>query len=230
MRIFSKFKDYYDGALAFGHDESVVYERTRTGYNHEDTTAPAPLVAFDKALKARLKEGSDWRQNETFEYLTLGFCGKVYCLAVPDSHQGSAFYNDKTVDFTQYYGDLDTLKRLFPQVEEANKRIRYEYSQYKYPRHLGVVEEQDNIFLTLGVPVFAVFPHHYGGEMYVLNPCLKDVGFFRIVEPYQAFQQLEQYLSNVLLRPDVAPAPVDDKTKIRSHGFDAEYGFRTRKP
>lgn len=229
MRIYSKFKDYYDGALAYGHDETVHYQRLFAGFGADSTDTPAPLLTFEKALGERLAVGKRWGGNNPFQVMTLGFCGKIYRLAAADYHSDSLFYRDRDVDFKQFYGDLESLHRVFPQVAEANSRIRSDYSKWVMPRHLGVVEEQDDIFLALGVPVFAINPPCYGKDKYELNPTLKNIGFFRLVEPFQAFQQLEQYLSNVLLPRDVEPEPQDNRSKIISKGFDTKTSFRKPK-
>lgn len=71
MRIFSKFKDYYDGALNVFNDPSIVYER----HTRKES------VIRQQELPSRVCTG----RNEWFEVFNscqtlfhIGFCGKWF--------------------------------------------------------------------------------------------------------------------------------------------------------
>lgn len=59
---------------------------------------------------------------------------------------------------------------------------------------------------------------------YVLNPCLKDIQFYQVLDAFTAYQELEMWVGGVLSNnPQIQPVP--DKFKIQQHGYD-EYSFR----
>jgi hypothetical protein len=60
------------------------------------------------------------------------------------------------------------------------------------------------------------------------NICLKDIGFSKMVDPYQMFQNISMYLSGPLSPyedPDLNPEP-DGATKMEMKGMDPVRGFR----
>ena len=94
-------------------------------------------------------------------------------------------------------------------------------------------------FLTVEAPIFIYEPPcRYGlfedshslfkacrsSKLYnittVTNVCLEDLDFDRVVDPVQAYQQLELFLNNTLVKPVEIQEP-DDKLKRDMHGFDA---------
>lgn len=59
---------------------------------------------------------------------------------------------------------------------------------------------------------------------YVLNPCLKDIQFYQVLDAFTAYQELEMWVGGILSNnPEIQPVP--DKFKIQQHGYD-EYSFR----
>ncbi len=75
MRIFSKFKDYYDVMLAYDRDPSPVYAR--------DTVAHDTNSDEFKALKLPIPRGANLsvrglNNEHGSERGTIFFCGKVY--------------------------------------------------------------------------------------------------------------------------------------------------------
>jgi hypothetical protein len=57
------------------------------------------------------------------------------------------------------------------------------------------------------------------------NACLKDLEFFRIVDPYTAFQEIAMFLGGLAV--PLKPIPhVDDKTMVEAKGFDKKWSFR----
>jgi hypothetical protein len=58
----------------------------------------------------------------------------------------------------------------------------------------------------------------------VYNECLKDVEFFKLIDTYTAFQELQMYLGGIA-RP-IKPMPhISDKDMVSIKGFD-EWSFR----
>ena len=54
---------------------------------------------------------------------------------------------------------------------------------------------------------------------------LKDVSFYKVWDPYQAYQELDMYISGVLGQQEKETINISDKDRIYQHGFDS-YSFR----
>ena len=64
---------------------------------------------------------------------------------------------------------------------------------------------------------------------YVINPCLKELGFQKIVDPYTAFQEIDMYLGNNMA-DQFDPTLGRTDNEIRdSHGMD-KWSFRNPAP
>lgn len=65
-------------------------------------------------------------------------------------------------------------------------------------------------------------------KMATLNPCLLDLNFQSVIDPYTAFQELQMYISGVMGGESPKTIEIADKDKIAKKGFDAKMGFRNR--
>ncbi len=64
-----------------------------------------------------------------------------------------------------------------------------------------------------------------GGILHI-NPILKDLEFFRVVDAYTAFQEVETFIS-ALIGMEVPPiVEISDQSKLLKHGYDPKYSFR----
>lgn len=54
---------------------------------------------------------------------------------------------------------------------------------------------------------------------------LADIEFYRVIDAYTMFQELEMYIGGVLPRPGAMTATIADKDRIVQHGFD-KWSFR----
>lgn len=62
-------------------------------------------------------------------------------------------------------------------------------------------------------------------------PILKDIGFDKIANPEQLYQDISYFMGNIIKEsPDMMPTTkMTDKEKIAQHGFDFKQSFRHRK-
>ena len=60
-----------------------------------------------------------------------------------------------------------------------------------------------------------------------LNPDLSKIHFQKILDPFRAYQELEQWIGGVLTNTEVIPEQTD-KNKVTAHGFD-KWSFRKHK-
>ena len=96
---------------------------------------------------------------------------------------------------------------------------------------------KDEAFEKFGPIFMAVFPVQtkYVNDMdkkriwIFKNPCLKSLGFQKVMDPYTALWTLESWLDSHA-RPDDAIVPVgDDLTRLKAYGFDPKTSFRKTK-
>ena len=96
---------------------------------------------------------------------------------------------------------------------------------------------KDEAFEKFGPIFMAVFPVQtkYVNDMdkkriwIFKNPCLKSIGFQKVMDPYTALWTLESWLDSHA-RPDEAVVPVgDDLTRLQAYGFDKKTSFRKSK-
>jgi len=98
---------------------------------------------------------------------------------------------------------------------------------------------KDEAFEKFGPIFMAVFPVQskytnafYGDRKRIWlfkNPCLKSIGFQKVMDPYTALWNIESWLDSHA-RPDDAIVPVgDDLTRLKAYGFDKKTSFRKAK-
>ncbi len=80
---------------------------------------------------------------------------------------------------------------------------------------------------SLGIDKSLIYRRN--GLYVALNPSLKALEFYRVKDSYSAFQEIAQYLGGVLTKRESIENKLSDIDKIKQHGFDVKYGFRTKK-
>lgn len=200
MRIFSKFHDYYDGVQGLGFDASIIYNREKKEIKKNEAPAKYRKIYDDLPYLT-----IDYTPR--LESLFIGFCGKIYpCLKV--SKQGKdikfcySFESVKSHLLTLKATEKDLGIYRFKNIERFFKKA--ESVEYKEDLHPIIVFDKT---------------YHYGSPLIVMDAKLKDYQFEKLVDPYQAFQQIEMFLSNIAV--PIKPIPkMSDQEKRDSHGFD----------
>jgi hypothetical protein len=225
MKLISKFHDYYDTALGHGVDPNVVYVRKTVELLKE--TYPEDLADNEKWDKITeiIKRFNGQQDLTTFErWFTswsyhrddmsftrgyVGFCGKIYPFLL-------RFKKDSSK--VKLYWSFDKLKLNHPRNKDLPK----------YREHFNRTLEDDTIFHELDVPVWAKYndPFDNGSLKTILNPCLKDIHFAAVKDPYSAFQELSMYISGVLGGKSPKMVEISDKEMAAKKGHDGKYSFR----
>lgn len=82
------------------------------------------------------------------------------------------------------------------------------------------------------VPVCLVTCERVGeysdGPKVIHNPFLKEIEFYRAMDPFTIFQEIQLAVSRMAFK-EKPLVEVSDKCKIEGHGFDYKYSFRNRK-
>ena len=240
MYIIAKKKDYYDGVVgSVGMDKTLVYERTPTeiedpkdmpkefqgkrGWNYRDENPFLNIIYFDIDSKKTKK-------YEKVHHFLVGFCGKLYL--------GWKFH------YKVQGWDLETgEKKEFIETdiiygyENAKKFLRDSYWRSNPDDDVKYLMDYDPIdmFRKIKAPIFV-----HDGEANVrydkyhriinttnfyINPILKDYEFYKVVDAFTAFTELQMFIGGVLGRGEKEIVEIEDKYKIGQHGFD-KWSFR----
>lgn len=228
MRIQSNFKDYYDVGMKFGQDQTLVYKR----YVHKIEIGQFWLPSYtyqsyyDK-LKINLSSN------------IIGFAGNTFCfvkmLFTPKNKTFSSTEERYNTKFLYSLEDLDKqVDKLFPddlKYEYYNNKyiINNKLSRIKFEKFYKKKDEQHPNFEKYNCPIFyyeieGLFePKYY----LVTNGPIGQFDMVKILDPYQAYQQLAMYLGNIAEPRKLIPQ-LDDKTMCEIKGFN-KYSFRKDK-
>ena len=254
MRIISKYKDYYDGVQAYGQDLSTVYHRNTQIIDVPNSDGIDKYlrdqVSYHNVTWIRKIRGI---QSDIFlTKAIIGFCGKlnvIYSLQDTDKNSkiGPAYFNNRD-ELILYIKQNE--KELCTDDLKSGRGISYK--EYKKMTWIEFIEEfeqinveKNEIFHAIKKPIF-LYPHfvlkpelmkkynwvgkfHWEENKIITDPNLKELGFQKIKDAYQCYQDIEQYLNGVLGNIEKDDDTRTDIEKVRSHGFDDKYGFRTRK-
>ena len=62
----------------------------------------------------------------------------------------------------------------------------------------------------------------------VRNPCLRELGIHKTIDPVTAFQSISQFIDGVVPGRQLPLVEISDQAQVVKKGFDPKYGFRTR--
>ena len=227
MRIFSSYKDYYDKIQALGQNQDLVYIREQKVDRIKDQDFTFPKLNGTYAL-------------ESDSYI-VGFCGKLYPV-VRISKQSNP--QSPIVKFCFTAKDMDDFvvehvseKQKTNYFDSTKKRynfgmnynfdfyqkdiVRY-FNEFKKPK-----KEWEDYFVKGQCPIFTIHVNA-GKGIITYNDSLKKLEFYKLIDPYTAFQNLQMYLSNIAV--PVKPLPIiDNETMLESKGFDKKFSFRKEK-
>lgn len=250
MRIISKFKDYYDGCNYDNSISSGVFER-HTSELPIDWVSHHHGIIADGCNSYDLHTGLIGFCGRLYPYVEYKSYGKpssfIYTFEEFDElrneivlikpkrniwYSGSGIMKDwNKKDLARIWFDCDFktlqgIKDTGLPVWLSEKRC---YSGV-FPNWPNV----QNLFYEHKVPCFVIKHTDIKGaantgHSLILNPCLKDYMFYRVIDPYICWQEIEYFLSNELVKPDDPYIePISDKLKAESHGFNKE-SFRKPK-
>lgn len=236
----TKRKDYYDGVVGtMGIDKGLVFDRTTITIDGTDKNLIFPKEyahgAWNKPNLLTDLSGYSLKKNSeygAFSAFIVGFCGQHYV--------GWKFYKDiknNNTDFTiEITYDYDVVKERV-KIESYRSNLT---DSYIYAKQYDPIE----IFRRYHTPIFiwdeavntSRSPYRYtNGSKYnfskptfIINPMLQDYEFYKKVDSFQAFQEIQMFLGGVLGINEKPMIVIDDKHKIAQHGFD-KWSFRKEK-
>ena len=245
MRIISKQSDYYDSIIAYGHDaKSAIYlreEKVLLDVNHHDLfrrtngygrlNVDSALINKFKPLSCGTVIGERNKRNfkefkANFETVTVLLAGKLFGGLRVQMTRGdgwvenvSTFYDVCSVEkylnsYGHTLGDLDHRdNRWWRKEPEANRTIREQLELKGDPRFM-------NLAIELKAPVLLISERSGGNFTVKLDPILKDYQFYKAVESFTTFQEIDMFVSGIMAPENRPTVTIEDKYKIQEHGFD----------
>lgn len=246
MRIISKFHDYYDVVQATGQDQTLIYNRepkqilwTKRSYildRPDSGDWPFPI----------LNENSILGFQDTLKCLdnfTIGFCGKVYpliklsldainyhlCFTANDIHE-FVENNSNKQRLKEYNSNKDKSWRKSPYKSYYGETIYYMNIRKNVEAFFEEYKRIQNDFIYLfrdnQSPQFVAGYHAEGHEI-TFNASLKEKKFYRVIDPFTAFQEISMYWGGIA-HPEKPLPHIPDKIMVEAKGFDKKWSFRKR--
>ena len=213
MLIVSKFHDYYDSIMKCGVDKTIVYNRETKPIEKKDLK------------KFGLERGSGWYLDRDRQlYYQQGwimFCGKTY----PVCRLRQRMSYEPAKEFFCY--DMEKVNDIIKENSITKKSLHmFSYEKVNETfRNSFVATDCVDILVHFNVPIIASLP--FLDSDFVLNPSLKEVDFYRIVDPYSAFQEISSFVSGVLTNVEDKMVKIDDESMKVKKGFD-DWSFKTK--
>lgn len=243
MKIVSKFHDYYDSAMAYGQEPGLVYcresdtigFRTPSFIRNHLTMDLSPFLYFLSRSKEGLGDirGIYNKKDYYFNFGIIGFCGEIYPyieFSIDDDLIYDSDYEPR-IKKSYFYDPESAIKKI--KVLEPKDIKRY----FKVDNSL--INHFKKIFLEHKIPTFHIIYDRYdsfskeqfGTDGWILekNPPLKEFEFFKVRDPFSAFQEIAWYIGGVLRTDDTNMVAIDEKRLIEKRGHDAKVSFRKGK-
>ena len=237
MRIIGKLHDYYDGLMAYGQDNSLVFHRETGGSCDEKSEIVKDayrLVDLDVFRRLRWNGPRSSFVSATLttkgcvrhhvRSVFVGFCGKLYHgLYVKEEYN---IVNRVPLD--TYVYTVDQAMRLEAQYNYPPRNnfdsgpsvVQYlPFMIHKCAEEVGKVDTTE-FSVKYKVPYFAITTHNGHIEDVITIPELKKLEFQKVKDPYTAYQEISMFLGGVIPRQQPEMVEISDKDRISQHGFN----------
>lgn len=234
MRIYSKFKDYYDNVVP--PSNTVVWYRKDCSFML-DATKQLPinkaeteflLNAFEAAPLPPVVVSLRYVTPTHRDILLLGLCGKLYLVYLLYTFNNTktelkAFLN--IVEFVEFYNNNVSNSVHFEKNKLWHKRHPFnEGGINAWYQGCNQTQKVQDIFIKVKTPIFLMkrpeVRLNSGTVEFYVNPNLSEYGIQRLFDPWTMYQEIEMYLSNTLA-VGVEKIPIfSDELKRDAHGFD----------
>lgn len=230
MRIISKFKDYYDTVQIYGVDNKTTFIR-KTSDPISSKTLDILASDFDWPGKSTFRKIPWNATNVTLiphDYLLLFFCGAVYPIVVYQE-----ILNNTNIKLTYCY-DINAIDTLM-----IKHKVEKYFEKEKYISWFIDLRRKNKIKELFNIPINknkVVTLHHKIESPYfifslydstiIINPILKNLQFFRIIDAFKAYQEIYMFISGILGGKSPKIIEVSDEIRKYKHGFD-KWSFKT---
>ena len=233
MYIIAKNKDYYDGVVGtVGMDKTIVYERQTVEIEDQKSMPEFARVKghvwndknpYRNLCRADVRPDNDKGYYNADGFI-VGFCGKLYF--------GWKFYYKET-EFNTEFGRLEEVIKedIIYGYDKAKEYLKTEYWRSNLDDDAKFVETYNpaEVFRKYNAPVFlydSYWDRVRRSDVFYVNPVLKDWEFYKVVDAFTAFTELQMYISGVLGTGEKEIIEISNENKIEQHGFDRKWSFR----
>ena len=234
MILVSKFLDFYDPICKYDTNGDVVFQRNPIEIKFKDDN-PGKLVTEINKLYVpflnnnrfylnsksnnshnQIRRVYDKNVSYDFSLHLIIFCGKIYPFVFVDKQ----FTDTKILPQKFYFYSFDAFVDF---LEKNQLRFHSTLSENRC-KQFFIPGNPHIEFLIVNKVTIALISI----EKVSFNISLKYREFYKVLDSYSAYQELDMWMSGVLAYPQNLMIEVDDKSKIQKHGFDKKYGFRKR--
>ena len=229
----SKFRDFYDCIAKRPDfvDKSFVYERK--------------TVCLDMKNDKTIASFNPYKKRQDFSPSEIPFStgfpfedARLYVSRHKDGmygHLAALIVAGKLYPFVWLSGYPDSFRYDDETIEKFIREVQWgKEAQDKVIEQIKFLKKQDFSDLclkyqapVLGISVDRGMSRH--GHL-TLNPRLQDFGFEKVLDPFQTYQTIFGFISNVLVPKPKEPRPITSKQKAAAHGFDTKTSFRKDTP
>ena len=235
--------DYYDSALAYGSDSSVVFVREKNLDNALDPKQVGIATPITKIL-AKNPAGEIRHLDRGYYYRGLPFTF-TYCSVIIGASRWdglrvtwltNGFQNSTRApryiwtwdNFLQILEQENyTLAAVKPSRWDKHSIISAEYFAEKSCRQSEInwlAENHISILTCDYLDFYGKFNSHWDWRKNGDN--LRDLEFYRVLDAYSVFQRISEWVGGTLANTgNPMVAITDDKIKAHKHGFD-RWSFR----
>lgn len=245
MRINSEFSDYYDTVQSEGQDQSLVYQRHKTegviefypfhsGGNHPTRNQQVQIVykshhigfcgKIYPVLEMIPGKYAELNPKEIREH-------RRWCYSLEDV---DAFVKSNFKDTTDYFKKGYLRKSNWSSYDRRNAFESFFQKNKEYEKSMEIksaplFENMRPIFVAVYEPEYSIprsgqYRRQISSGKVTYNCPLKQFEFYRIMPPFQAFQEISMWLSNQAV--PFKPIPeMTNQIKIEARGFD-KFSFR----
>lgn len=224
MKLISDFHDYYDVTIKYGYFDAsdVPFIRKTLRYN-DYNNSPTVIKKLWDNIGDRAPSNYYLRGFATICRFFIVFCGKLYPVVcvLPDGPPATSFFYtfDELYDYINK--EREKKKNLIYNEKEFYNGYRQHFESTKIDRDF-LIENK------VSIASLVAYTNINADEELLINPNLKQFHFYKVLDVFQAYQELEQWVSGCLAYPPNFMVEIEDKYKISAHGFDVKYGFRKR--
>lgn len=246
MRIISNFHDYYDSVQSYGQDDDLIYIRKTKSFSRDDLKKPAGTVDPDIITLPYFPERYSTNSRLSKECFLVGFCGKFFRglrITYKDYNDGFSkpdicnCYSTEAVEtfLKKHYSPKQMegfyfkpqYKHMYPKNWTWN--IYRDFQWFFKDENTSKDSSDSFIFDKYNCPIFTVVESINRYDYYLnINDQLSSFTFQKVKAPFDAFQELQVYLSNIA-RPNKPIPELCNNDKVLNAGFDLKSSFRKDK-
>lgn len=248
MKIISKFKDYYDNMRCYSmcSDDFTYIRKHNTiknvdfklNYNHYKLEIECVLLGFCgnwypvyRVKKYEKEIISGWIEKQEIKEFKYGhlinrhkyfYYLKEALIHVTNKKDFKSGSKKHYIDIDYWTSNLkykEGSSQIISYNNYINAIIKYEDEQLK---NATQKLNKKDLFKKYNTPVMLIKK-----GILTINPSLKRLQMYKILEGYQCYQEIEMFIGNILLPRDNPDQITDDKILAGNHGFD-KWSFRTR--